>query len=136
MNIDNLLEKYKNELKEDLNIDIENLENSFNISISLSKWINRKIDFENYLQKLNKERSVKYRELFEYYKLEYTLNLSTKDEIKMFIESDKNFIDINEKYNIVKNIINYIDTVIEGLKIKSYEIKNYIEYKKFINGVV
>jgi hypothetical protein len=80
------------------------------------------------------KRKKHYRTLYEFYQTDYPLKLSTKDEYNLFIESDPAYVDHYAITQTVKEVIQYIDSIIDTLKNKQWEIKTYLEYQKFING--
>jgi len=114
----------------------EEFESNFEIATKLAKWVDLKQQYLMYYQQIEQDKNKLYRDLYEYYKTEYHLNIETKDELRLFIETDKNYQEIFQKYKLLKQIIKFIDDVIDVLKNKLWEIKYYIDWQKFINGVV
>ena len=52
----------------------------------------------------------------------------------MFLESDRDIIELNDKIEYQKEKINYLETIIKSLSTRGFLIKNSIEWKKFIMG--
>jgi hypothetical protein len=57
-----------------------------------------------------------------------------KTDKGIFIDSDKRLIEANFTIDIQKHKIQYLDNIIKEIAKRSYNIKNYIEYMKFVNG--
>jgi len=123
------------ESKEDLKFDREHFENNFGIAYKIAKWLERREEVVKKFLELVKKRKEVERKLFEYYKTEYDLVVNTKEEIKLLIQSDSEFMDIDRKVVEMEQCLKFIDKVLEGLKLKSWEIKYYLEWKKFVEGM-
>lgn len=128
--LSNLMVEGENDCK----FDKTDMQTAFNISTALSKWIRKKIEWNQTYRILEEKRKVAWRERYEFYQTEYTLKLTTKDEYTLFIESDIHYVDHMRLTAATKEVIQYIDSIIDTLKIKNYEIKNYVDYYKFVNG--
>ena len=57
-----------------------------------------------------------------------------RHDLEMFLESDKDIIELNDKVEYQKEKINYLETIIKSLSTRGFLIKNSIEWKKFIMG--
>jgi hypothetical protein len=124
----------KKEAEADCNFDRTKMEVNFNVTMAICKWLNYAQDWKNTLRALeNKQLEIK-RNRFEFYKKEFHLSLDNKMEVELFINSDKEFMEINNIYCLVKELIQYIKDVIENLKGKGFEMKRWIDYSNFING--
>ena len=58
-----------------------------------------------------------------------------KSDIPMYIESDQEVKDLQLKIDMYDIIIDYLEGVIRMINNRSYQIKNAIEWKTFIEGV-
>ena len=129
----NRFELLKTKAEEDCVFSKTDFQANFENSNKIFYYISQKIDW----LKIKSYLDIKYRRqlknLYDYYKTEFALNL-TQVELKVYIESDENYIKINEELNFVNEILNFIDSVIDILKRKSFEMKQWIEYQKFIQG--
>ena len=68
----------------------------------------------------------------------YVFDLDIKKnrhDLEMFLESDKDIIELNDKVEYQKEKINYLETIIKSLSTRGFLIKNSIEWKKFIMGI-
>lgn len=127
-------EEMKKEAVEDCKFDKNKMDTAFNITNKVVKWINLKSEWSKVFRTLETNRKNAWRKRYEYYQTEYALKLSTKEEYTLFIESDPLYVDYMNLSLTVKEIIQYIDSVLDALKQKGYEVKNFIDYNKFING--
>lgn len=135
--IDKIYDKFKklkDEAAEDCKFDRANIENSFDNTNKLMKWINKKSEWNKVLRSFELERKDKYRSTYEFYAKDFQMKLNSKDEYQLFIESDPNYLDIHMKCQVVKDILAYIDSVIDNLKGRAWEMKLFMQYLEFING--
>jgi hypothetical protein len=58
-----------------------------------------------------------------------------KNEIDMYLESDKDVIEINMRIFNQKEKLDFIEEIIKNLNQRNFQIKNAIEWKKFTQGV-
>ena len=52
----------------------------------------------------------------------------------MFIESDKDILELSEKISYQKEKIDYLESIIKSLNTRGFQIKNAIEWKRFTMG--
>lgn len=125
----------KTQAEIDCTLDKTNLDTTgFNVTMNLSKWITYKTEWNRQFREFEEKRKKTYRKLYEFYDVESPRKLSTKTEYDLFIESDPGYVDDFNNSAVLKEGIQYIDSVIEILKNKQWEVKNWLEYQKFING--
>ena len=127
-------EDLKIESSKDCKLDKIKMNNAFNGSQDIMKWITKKSEWSRVYRDLELKRKKAYRTAYTFYQTEFTLKLTTKDEYTLFIESDVNYIDHMQVCLVVKEIIGFIDSTLDALRTKGYEVKNYIEWRKFTNG--
>jgi hypothetical protein len=135
--LEKIYDKYallKDEAKVDCLVDRTNLDSGFNVTMNLTKWITKKTEWNRVFRDFEEKRKKAYRASYEYYQTEFPLKLSTKDEYNLFIESDMAYIEHYNNSLVIKDIINYIDSIIDTLKNKQWEIKNIITWEMFKNG--
>lgn len=136
--LNKILDKFKllkEEAVVDCNFDKVNIETQFNNTFAIMKWINYKTEWNQVLRVYEEKRKEVYRKLYTFYKLESDLKINTQAELQLFIESDLQYIETFAICNTLKEIVQYITDVIDNLKGKGYEIKRFIEWSQFINGV-
>lgn len=136
--LDKIYTKYK-ELKERADIDCKfdrsQIENSFDTTTKKIWWINQKTEWQKVFREFERQRKDQYRTTYEFYYRDFPMKLNSKEEYQLYIESDPAYINIYTICQVVKEIISYIDSVLDTLKDRAWEIRNAIEYQKFINGV-
>jgi len=136
--LDKIYTKYK-ELKERADIDCKfdrsQIENSFDTTTKKIWWINQKTEWQKVFREFERQRKDQYRNTYEFYYRDFPMKLNSKEEYQLYIESDPAYINIYTICQVVKEIISYIDSVLDTLKDRAWEIRNAIEYQKFINGV-
>lgn len=59
-----------------------------------------------------------------------------KNEIDMYLDSDKEIININMRIVNQKEKIDFVEEVLKNINQRNFQIKNAIDWKKFTNGVV
>lgn len=94
----------------------------------LSSMTKDKVSIETKLDEM-------YGALYKYYKFESEYRWETKGEIESQIYSDKKYSPIKEKLNQITVQITFVGKSLDSLKEISYQIKNYIEFQKLMNGV-
>ena len=57
-----------------------------------------------------------------------------KNDLEMFLDSDRDIIELNDKIENQKEKLNYLETIIKSLSTRGFLIKNSIEWKKFTMG--
>lgn len=98
------------------------------------KWLGYFQDWQRVFISLEIKRKQIKRELTEYYKVESNLRLDTKDEMSLFIETDDRYVHLLEQTQIVKSMLIFCETVMDKLRGKSFEVKNWIDWSKFQSG--
>jgi hypothetical protein len=135
--LDKIKEKFKSlkqEAENDCSFDKKQMDKHFNNTYTTMKWINKKQEWNDVYRIYEQKRKEKFRALWEYYSTEADLKISTKEEKFLFIESDIQYYEYQMLTDSVKEILKYIDSVIECLKNKNYEIQRYIQWHMFMNG--
>ena len=113
--LEKIYEKYKDlktEATADCKFEKSDLTKSFGTTQHLVKWINKKSEWSRVFRDLESKRKDAYRKAYEFYQTDYPLKLSTKDEYTLFIESDINYVEHMNVSLVVKEILQYIDSVI------------------------
>lgn len=59
-----------------------------------------------------------------------------KSDVNVFIEGDEEINKLLLKLESIQIVINYLENVLKMINNRSFQIKNVIEWKKFIDGVV
>jgi|TARA_R110000782_G_scaffold262905_1_gene355277 hypothetical protein len=110
-----------------------------------AKFIDYKTNFEFLLAKSKGDYKVLYRDKWEYYggkadaKVYATKPFDLKvlkNDLHVYIESDKEIIDAENKIVYLETTTKYIDYVLKSISSRGWDIKNAIEWKKFEAGMV
>ena len=139
------LEELKKEAYKDLPItDQEHLDQeSFRNQEIKSKWLDYKTRFELLLVKNKGDYQKLYRAKWEYYggKSDAKVYASKpfdlkvlKTDLSVYITSDEEVIDAENKIGYLETVVDYIKGVIKSVDNRGWDIKNAIEWKKFEAG--
>ena len=109
-----------------------------------AKWLDYKSRFELLLTKNKGDYQKLYREKWEYYggkadaKIYATKPFDLKvlkTDLAVYITSDEEIINAENKVGYLETIVDYIKGVIKSVDNRGWDIKNAIEWKKFEAGV-
>jgi hypothetical protein len=141
MNFENLQLMWQEDSKiNDLEIDIASL----NIPQLHSKYMKFFSDYRYKRKEAELRLKVLRREKFEYYSgkadpeiyAQNPFDLKVlKSDINLYIDSDKEIINLQMKIDSFDIIIDYLESVLKMITNRSFQIKNVIEWRKFIDGV-
>ena len=141
MNLDELKLQVQNDLKvDDEHLDTESLKNQ---EIK-AKYLDIKSKYELLLFKAKGDYKRMYREKWEYYggKADAKVYVSKpfdikvlKTDLSVYITSDEDVIDAENKIGYLETVVDYIKGVIKSVDNRGWDIKNAIEWKKFEAGV-
>ena len=140
MNLDELKLQVQNDLKvDDEHLDTESLKNQ---EIK-AKYLDIKSKYELLLFKAKGEYKRIYRDKWEYYggKADAKVYVSKpfdikvlKTDLSVYITSDEEVIDAENKIGYLETVVDYIKGVIKSVDNRGWDIKNAIEWKKFEAG--
>jgi uncharacterized membrane protein YgaE (UPF0421/DUF939 family) len=135
------IEKFKKFVKEvDLWMELTE-ENLLSKSATLPKMIHTTMDIfakeMRELKKLEVQKKEMYGKLLEEFKYgtKSQYRWENKSEIETQIYTDKTFIELLNRYNEQEVMVQHLEGILSNLKGMSYQIRNMIEYKKFVLGI-
>ena len=141
MNLNELKLEVHNDLKvDDEHLDTESLKNQ---EIK-AKYLDIKSKYELLLFKAKGDYKRIYRDKWEYYggKADAKVYVSKpfdikvlKTDLSVYITSDEDIIDAENKIGYLETVVDYIKGVIKSVDNRGWDIKNAIEWKKFEAGV-
>ena len=141
MNLDELKLQVQNDLRiNDEHLDTESLKNQ---EIK-AKYLDHKSRYELLLFKAKGDYKRLYREKWEYYggKADAKIYASKpfdlkvlKTDLSVYITSDEDIINAENKVGYLEVVVDYIKGVIKSVDNRGWDIKNAIEWKKFEAGV-
>ena len=88
----------------------------------------RKVKEEYYNGSLSQE------ELEEYGWEPFLLNIKTRQGVEKYIESDKDLIKLVEKKIYHEEAVSVCESIMQELKSRTYQLKDYISWERFIGG--
>ena len=141
MNLDELKLQVQRDLKvDDEHLDTESLKNQ---EIKAT-YLDHKTRYELLLYRAKGDYKRLYREKWEYYggksdaKIYATKPFDLKvlkTDLAVYISSDEEIIDAENKVGYLETVVDYIKGVIKSVDNRGWDIKNAIEWKKFEAGV-
>ena len=144
MTLDQLMEEWR----KDSSVDSTELGNeSLKIPELHSKYLKLYFDARRTLKAVEFQSKELFLQKYEYYngkmseeeldKLgwEPFLKRLMKNEIEMYLESDKDIIQKNLKIVMQKEKLDFLEEVIKNINQRNFQIKNAIEWRKFTQGV-
>jgi len=139
------LEELKLQVQKDLKVDDEHLDTeSLKNQEIKAKYLEHKSRFELLLFKAKGDYKRLYREKWEYYggkadaKIYATKPFDLKvlkTDLAVYITSDEEIINAENKVGYLETVVDYIKGVIKSVDNRGWDIKNAIEWKKFEAGV-
>ena len=139
------LDELKLQVEKDLKVDNEDLDTeSLKNQEIKAKYLDIKSKYELLLFRAKGEYKKIYREKWEYYggKADAKVYVSKpfdikvlKTDLSVYITSDEEVIDAENKIGYLETVVDYIKGVIKSVDNRGWDIKNAIEWKKFEAGV-
>ena len=139
------LDELKLQVQKDLKVDDEHLDTeSLKNQEIKATYLDHKSRYELLLFKAKGDYKRLYREKWEYYggkadaKIYATKTFDLKvlkTDLAVYITSDEEIINAENKVGYLETIVDYIKGVIKSVDNRGWDIKNAIEWKKFEAGV-
>ena len=139
------LDELKAQVLLDLSVDNEHLDTeSLKNQEIKAKYLDYKTRYELLLFKAKGDYKRLYREKWEYYggKSDAKIYISKpfdlkvlKTDLSVYITSDDEVIDAENKIGYLETVVDYIKGVIKSVDNRGWDIKNSIEWKKFEAGM-
>jgi len=117
---------------------------SLGIPYQHNKYLNFYNDFSTEKTALEFQYRIKVREKREYYQGEadpevykekpFGQSIKTSEKMRVYLEADEDLINIEMKIEFINKALFYLDNVLKMVSNRSFQIKNAIEWEKFING--
>jgi len=95
------------------------------------------------LKKTRDERKSLYRDKWEYYTgkadssvyVDKPFDLKVlKADVGMYIDADIEYQEITQKEEYIKTMVDYLERILKQITSRQWEIRNTIEWKKFLHG--
>ena len=138
------LDELKLQVQKDLKVDDEHLDTeSLKNQEIKAKYLDHKSRYELLLYRAKGDYKRLYREKWEYYggKADAKIYASKpfdlkvlKTDLAVYITSDEEVINAENKIGYLETVVDYIKGVIKSVDNRGWDIKNAIEWKKFEAG--
>ena len=142
MTLDELKIQVANDLKvNDERLDTESLKNQE----LYAKYLDIKSRFELLMYKAKGDYKMLYRDKWEYYGGKSDANVYVtkpfdlkvlKSDLSIYIESDEEIIQIENKIVYLETVCKYVDGVMKAISGRGWDIKNAIQWKNFEAGLM
>lgn len=76
------------------------------------------------------------RERFEYYYSDYHLTLDKKDIREIYLPGDDEVVEAAKRLELAKQKVELCERTIKNLTAVGFDIKNVIEYRKLMSGII
>ena len=139
------LDELKLQVEKDLKVNDERLDTeSYKNQELYAKYLEHKTNFDFLLYKAKGDYKVLYKQKWEYYggkadaKIYATKPFDLKvlkTDLAVYITSDEEVINAENKIGYLETVVDYIKGVIKSVDNRGWDIKNAIEWKKFEAGV-
>lgn len=117
---------------------------SLDIPYQHNKYLNFYMDFSTEKTALDFQYRMKLKEKREYYQGEaspevykekpFGQSIKTSEKMRVYLEADQDLINIEMKIEFINKAILYLDNVLKMVSNRSFQIKNAIDWERFING--
>ena len=143
MNLDELKKQAKEYLAitEHENMDQESYKNQ----LIKPKWLEYKTNYEQLLIMRKTDHQKMWREKWEYYggKADAKVYAAKpfdikvlKNDLQMYIQSDDEILELQNKISYYESIIKYIEGIIKSIDNRQWDIRNSQDWKKFEAGML
>ena len=130
------IEYYQVQADEDLKIEEEMLDlKVYQIPNLHSKWLRYLYNEVMFLTKIEKELLELFRKKYYFYMNDFSYTVEKK-HVEWHIESDDQYSKDLYKVNKQKHKVKFLEQMVRKINGLSFDIKNMVEWKKFISGVV
>ncbi|AOT25859.1 putative DNA repair and recombination protein [Campylobacter phage vB_CjeM_Los1] len=103
------------------------------LSGTIAKYLNYWSRLKHIIIQIDEEYNEKYMILYSHYRENSNINY-TVTEIKDLISKDNELCNIRVKKSTAILIMEYIEKCVDNLNKTRYDLSNYIEIEKFLNG--
>ena len=140
------LDELKIQVAIDLKVNDERLDTeSLKNQELYAKYLDIKSRFELLMYKAKGDYKILYRDKWEYYGGKSDANVYVtkpfdlkvlKSDLSIYIESDEEIIQIENKIVYLETVCKYVDGVMKAISGRGWDIKNAIQWKNFEAGLI
>lgn len=138
------LDELRDQVREDLKVDRTNLAKSASDNPDLhAKYLNLLLSYKNKYSQAERDLRRIYKERYEYYtgratsqeyKDEPMHHKIMKQEVQIYLDADEKVQEARKLRDRCKHIVDYLEGVTQAIKGRGFDVKNSIEYNKFLAG--
>jgi len=122
-------------VNDDVNIDKNNVLNKSLIVPKLYSYYSQIFSEQlKIFRNMSLEKEKVYGQLYHYYKHEYQFKLDKRTDIEPYIFKDDKWCSLMKNFNDQEVIVKYLEKVLDAVKSMGFSIKNYVDYRKFLEG--
>jgi hypothetical protein len=129
------IEYYQVQADEDMKMEEETLDLKVYLIPNLhSKWVRYLYNEAMFLTKIEKKLLESFRKKYYYYLNDFSYTVDKK-HVEWHIESDEEYSEELFKVNKQKHKVKYLEQMVRKVNGLSFDIKNMVEWRKFLAGV-
>lgn len=122
-------------VESDLEVSEDNVsEKSLKCGYIYGKWLREFTSRSVELKQKKVDLEVAVGKLTKYYKEEYNRDLKAT-EVEKYLFTDEKYVKLYRQVRILESVCEYLEGSLKKFANLGFDIKNYIEIKKFLNGV-
>jgi len=110
------------------------LDKTRSLSKTLQNYITLLVSELDELKDIKQQREYLYGQLYKFYKEDYNRELESKHEYENYIYSNDKYNTLSIEVNRQEIIVKYLEETIDNIKKLSFNIKNWLEIKKYLEG--
>ena len=129
-------ENFNQRLEKALKLNKNNLDDNILEFAEIYHFLtNRYLKILNKINKVEIKLQERFAERYSYYKVDYEIQL-TSQEIKMFIDNDKETQDLRLELKNLKSLAEVTEKQMKNIELARWDVKNLIEYMKLKSGIL
>jgi Recombination, repair and ssDNA binding protein UvsY len=109
-------------------------EKSLRCGYIYGKWLREFTSRSMELKQKRVDLEVSLGKLTKFYKEEYNRDLKAT-EIEKYLFNDEKYVKLYRQVRVLESVCEYLEGAVKKFANLGFDIKNYIEIKKFLNGV-
>lgn len=121
--------------KRDLELNEKNFQSiSLKIPSLYHKYLSIYTTQLKHVKNLIGKKEALFGELYDHFRFHYEYKLDKRSEIEPFINNHSKYIELCKQLNEQECIAKFFENILSQLKSIPFTIKNYIEFRKFMQG--
>lgn len=131
---DKLLDLFT-KVETDLEVTEENIASkSLRVGYIYGKWLREFTSRSMELKQKKVDLEIEVGKLTKFYKEEYNRDLKAT-EIEKYLFTDEKYVKLYRQIKVLESICEYLEGAVKKISGLGFDIKNWVEIKKFLNGV-